>query len=109
MRFLAPGMLASLMVSTAVCAQSTAQPDSTSAPTEGRAAPTQSRAHPHKPASPAPGRSGQANRQPYTQATGKKPDSSTVCTTPHRTQRGQIDCGLTGDAATNGHIVTKPR
>lgn len=44
--------------------------------------------------------------QTYTGSTGKKPAASTICSTPQATQNGGVNCGTTGNNATNGKIVT---
>lgn len=49
-----------------------------------------------------------AERKTYTGSSGSKADPSTVCTTARRTQDGGVDCGMTGNSATEGRVVTKP-
>jgi hypothetical protein len=103
-------LVAPLLIFPVVWAQATATPDSTSAAISNKPTPESSSGQSHKKTDGAKkARSTARHGQTYTGATGKKPNSSTICATPRTTQSGQVDCGVTGDAATNGHIVTKPR
>lgn len=49
-----------------------------------------------------------AKRKAYTGSGGAKPNSSTICSTARPTTNGGVDCGMSGNSATQGHIVTKP-
>jgi hypothetical protein len=49
-----------------------------------------------------------SERKTYTGSSGSKADPSTACSTARRTQDGGIDCGTSGNSATEGNIVTKP-
>lgn len=48
-------------------------------------------------------------RKAYTGSSGSKADPGTACSTARPTQNGGVDCGTTGNSATEGKLVTKPR
>jgi hypothetical protein len=49
-----------------------------------------------------------SERKTYTGSSGSKADPSTACSTARRTQDGGVDCGTSGNGATEGNTVTKP-
>jgi uncharacterized glyoxalase superfamily metalloenzyme YdcJ len=50
-----------------------------------------------------------AERKAYTGNSGSKADPSTACSTSRPTQDGGVNCGTSGNSATEGKVVTKPR
>lgn len=50
-----------------------------------------------------------AKNKTYTGRSGSKADTGTACSTARPTKNGGVDCGTTGDSATLGKTVTKPR
>lgn len=50
-----------------------------------------------------------ARRKTYTQQSGAKANPSTACSTARPTVNGEVDCGTSGNSATLGKVVTKPR
>ena len=49
-----------------------------------------------------------SQRKTYTGNSGSKADPGTACSTARPTQEGGVDCGTTGNSATEGKYVTKP-
>ena len=49
-----------------------------------------------------------ARKKSYSGRSGPKSDPGTACSTARPTSDGGVDCGMSGNSATNGHIVTKP-
>lgn len=49
-----------------------------------------------------------ARQKTYTESSGSKADPSTACTTARPTVNGGVDCGMSGNSATQGKVVTKP-
>ncbi len=49
-----------------------------------------------------------SKRKTYTGSSGSKADPSTACSTSRPTQDGGVDCGTSGNSATEGNVVTKP-
>lgn len=49
-----------------------------------------------------------AKRKSYTGNTGSKANPGTACSTARPTVDGGVDCGTSGNSATEGKIVTKP-
>jgi hypothetical protein len=50
-----------------------------------------------------------SNRNGYGGAGGRNRDPGTACSTARPTKDRGVDCGLSGDSATLGKVVTKPR
>lgn len=49
-----------------------------------------------------------SERKAYTGNSGSKADTSTACSTARPTAEGGVNCGTSGNSATEGTIVTKP-
>ena len=50
-----------------------------------------------------------SEQKTYTGNSGNKADPSTACSTSRPTKDGGVDCGTSGNSATEGKILTKPR